>query len=226
MSGIFERFTEIKSRIEAAADGRSIRIIAVTKTVKPPMIETAYAAGAHVFGENRIQEALPKMEALKALAAEWHFIGHLQTNKARDAVRHFRMIHSVDSERLLDRIDQEAMKIGKTMDILVEVNLGGEESKSGTSPAQLPALLHHSQSAPNIRVCGLMTVPPWIEDPERVRPYFRQLRELRDSNQAEYPGLTELSMGMSHDFVVAIEEGATMVRIGTALFGERKEEGK
>lgn len=221
MNTIENRLREINDRIAAAANGRSVVLIAVTKTVDAARIREAAEAGARIFGENRIQEALRKQQDLQNLDAEWHFIGHLQTNKARDAVKHFRMIQSVDSERLLNVVDKEAGKLGKVLDVLLEVNLGGEESKSGTTARQLPSLLHASRACPHLRVAGLMTVPPFLEDPEAVRPYFQQLRQLRDAHQADYPGLQQLSMGMSHDYVAAVEEGATMVRIGTALFGAR-----
>ena len=221
MSAIEERYREILRNADSAAAGRSVRLIAVTKTVSPEMIREAYQAGLRTFGENRIQEALPKIQALRELQAEWHFIGHLQSNKARDAVRNFTMIHSVDSERLLLQIEKEAVKADIRVPVLLELNLGGEESKSGMTAGALPQILEASASLTRTVVRGLMTVPPYLENPEEVRPYFRMLRELRDRFRPGYPLLTELSMGMSHDFVVAIQEGSTMVRIGTALFGER-----
>lgn len=221
MSVIEERYGDILRRVDSAAAGRSIRLIAVTKTVASAAIREAFRAGVRTFGENRVQEGVPKIHELQDLNAEWHFIGHLQTNKAREAVRNFAMIHSVDSERLLLQIEKEAVKAGKSMPVLLELNLGGEESKSGMTAAELPRLLEAALSLSRTVVRGLMTVPPYLEDPEQVRPYFRQLRELRDRFREGFPTLIELSMGMSHDFAVAIEEGATMVRVGTALFGER-----
>lgn len=221
MSGIEERYGDILRRVESAAGGRSILLIAVTKTVAPAAIREAFRAGVRTFGENRVQEALPKIQELQDLNAEWHFIGHLQTNKTRDAVRNFAMIHSVDSGRLLLQIEKEAVKADRIMPVLLELNLGGEESKSGMTAAELPRILEASASLGKTVVRGLMTVPPYLENPEHVRPYFRQLRELRDRFQPGFPALAELSMGMSHDFAVAIQEGATMVRVGTALFGER-----
>lgn len=218
MSLIAERLAEIQAKIERAAGGRKVLIVGVTKTVPADRIREALKAGLRVFGENRIQEALPKIAELQQVSAEWHFIGHLQTNKARDAARHFQLIQSVDSERLLLQLESRAEK---EIDVLLEVNLGGEESKSGTTAEALSALLSASRPLRRIRVRGLMTVPPNLENPEHVRPYFRRLRELRDLYRAEYPSLAELSMGMSHDYVVAVQEGATIVRIGTALFGGR-----
>lgn len=218
MSLIAERFAEIQASVKQGAKGRDVLIVGVTKTVPADRIREAFKAGMRVFGENRIQEALPKITELQQLSAEWHFIGHLQTNKARDAARHFHMIQSVDSERLLLQLESKAEK---EIDVLLEVNLGGEESKSGTTPDALPALLSASNPLRKIRVRGLMTVPPYLDDPEHVRPYFRRLRELRDQHRGQYPLLAELSMGMSHDYRVAVEEGATIVRIGTALFGSR-----
>ena len=221
MNTIEKRLDEINERVAGAANGRTVKLIAVTKTVDPIRIREAAAAGVRIFGENRIQEALPKLHDLQDLDLQWHFIGHLQTNKAREAVKHFHLVQSVDSERLMMVLDKEAGKQGKILEVLLEVNLGGEESKSGTTALQLPPLLHSSRTCPNLRVTGLMTVPPFLENPEDVRTYFQQLRNLRDQYQPEYPRLQELSMGMSHDYVVAVEEGATMVRIGTALFGAR-----
>jgi pyridoxal phosphate enzyme (YggS family) len=219
MSAIDERFRQILDRVQRAAGGRPVRIIGVSKTVPSVRIREAYGAGLRAFGENRMQEALPKINELSDLELEWHFIGHLQTNKARDAAQFFSMIQSVDSQRLLLQLEAKA---ARPIDALIEVNLGGEASKSGIPADGLPALLAASQKLQRIRICGLMTVPPFLGDPEDVRPYFRRLRDLRDANTAQYPGLTELSMGMSHDYVVAIEEGATMVRIGSAIFGSRQ----
>jgi pyridoxal phosphate enzyme (YggS family) len=198
------------------------KLVAVSKTVPSARIAEAYEVGVHIFGENRIQEALPKIAALAHLNIEWHFIGHLQTNKAKDAVRHFSWIQSIDSLKLLNLIEKEAAKQQKPINALLELNLGNEESKSGLSEAELPQLLAASQRLEWIKIRGFMIIPPFFEDVEEVRPFFRRLRELLQRWQAKYPQLTELSMGMSHDFEVAIQEGATMVRIGSNIFGSRK----
>ena len=212
-----DEWREILSRVGE----RKVKVIAVSKTQPGAKLREAYEAGVRVFGENRIQEAIPKIQELSSLPVEWHFIGHLQTNKSRDAVRFFSWIHSIDSIKLLHHIEKEAAKQSKRMSLLLEINLGGEESKSGTTEKDLPELLQEGKDLTWGRIRGLMTIPPFLEDVEKVRPYFQRLRGLRDQYRPEYPELTELSMGMSHDYVVAIEEGATLIRIGTALFGER-----
>lgn len=202
--------------------------MAVSKTVEPARIRAAIAAGVRVLGENRVQEAQAKLTELRALSdaqqVQWHLIGHLQTNKARRAVELFDAIHSVDSLKLAEKLAQAAGELGKRLPVFLEVNLGGEESKAGvTANAVLPLCEAVSKLA-NLELVGLMTVPPFLEEPEAVRPYFRQLRQLRDAAVragAAKTQLRELSMGMSHDFAVAIEEGATIVRVGTALFGAR-----
>lgn len=204
--------------------GRSpeeIKLIAVSKSVSIDKILEAADLGLRFFGENRVQEAKEKIEKIRDFNIEWHMIGHLQTNKAKDAVKLFSMIQSVDSERVAKAIDREAQKIGKVQRVLIQVKLSDEESKYGVEEKELTKLLEVCQNLKNITVEGLMTIPPYFENPEDVRPYFRKLREIRDSLLPRYPYLKELSMGMSHDFEVAIEEGATMVRIGTALFGQR-----
>lgn len=204
--------------------GRSpeeIKLIAVSKSVSIDKILEAADLGLRFFGENRVQEAKEKIEKIRDFNIEWHMIGHLQTNKAKDAVKLFSMIQSVDSERVATAIDREAQKIGKIQRVLIQVKLSDEESKYGVEEKELTKLLEVCQNLKNITVEGLMTIPPYFENPEDVRPYFRKLREIRDSLLPRYPYLKELSMGMSHDFEVAIEEGATMVRIGTALFGQR-----
>lgn len=190
-----------------------VTLVAVTKTVPPERVDAALQAGVTVFGENKIQEAKAKIPQVSS-RARWHFIGHLQSNKARDAVELFELIHSVDSVKLAGELDKWADRAGKTQPILLEVNVSGEASKFGISPADLPAVLAGIQQFPRLEVRGLMTMPPLKKDP---RPFFRQLRQLRDET-----GLKELSMGMSHDYEIAIEEGATLVRIGAAIFGERK----
>jgi hypothetical protein len=181
-------------------------------------------AGVHILGENYIQEARDKIEALSDLDVEWHFIGHLQRNKAKYAVRLFDLIHSVDSIRLAREIDKQAAKAGKQQAILIQVNTGKEASKSGVYEEDAQALAREAAHMEHIAVKGLMTLPPYFNAPDKVRPYFRALRELRDRiRSAGLPGIemAELSMGMTGDFETAIEEGATMVRIGTAIFGER-----
>ncbi len=225
---ITQNIASIRERIERSAllAGRrpeEIRLVAVSKTVSADRIREAAAAGLRIFGENYIQEARDKAAALSDLSIEWHFIGHLQTNKAKYAVRQFALIHSVDSARLVAEIDREAKKAGKTQDILIQVNVAGEATKSGVEPDALRPLLEEAAAYPHVRVVGLMTMPPYSEDPEAIRPYFRDLNTLAKRYTGVIPGidLRELSMGMSHDFEVAISEGATLVRIGTAVFGER-----
>jgi len=204
----------LQDRIRAS--GREITLLAVTKTIPPERVDAALAAGITVFGENKVQEAKAKIPLVSS-RAHWHFIGHLQTNKARDAVELFELIHSVDSVKLAGELDKWAAHAGKTQPILLEINVAGEAQKFGIKPEDLPATLAQINQLSRLDVRGLMTVPPYCEEAEKVRPYFRRLRELRDA-----AGLCELSMGMSHDFEIAIEEGATIVRVGTAIFGERK----
>lgn len=207
-------------RIAAAAAraGRNpneISVVAATKSVEPQRVEQAVAAGLTLFGESKVQEAKAKIP-LVCSRARWHMIGHLQTNKARDAVALFELIHSVDSVKLAAELNKWAERAGKTQAILLEVNVSGEASKFGFKPEEVPEALQQVNALPRLHVNGLMTIAPFAEDAEKVRPCFRQLRQLRDRL-----GLRELSMGMTHDFEVAVEEGATLVRIGTALFGER-----
>jgi pyridoxal phosphate enzyme (YggS family) len=215
-SMIQSNLSKIQAEVAAAAAGRAVKIIGASKTVPAEKLREAYNLGLRSFGENRIQEAIPKIKDLPE-NIEWHFIGHLQSNKVRDAVRHFSWIQSVDSSRLLLLIDKEAAKQQKQISVLFEINLGGEETKHGLSPELLKEALETGGNLEHARIQGLMAIPPFFEDPEQVRPYFRRLKDLASM----HPALTELSMGMSHDYFVAIEEGATMVRIGTALFGER-----
>jgi len=215
-SMIQSNLSRIQAAVAAAAAGRAVKIIGASKTVSSERIREAYNTGMRSFGENRIQEAIPKIENLPD-EIEWHFIGHLQSNKVRDAVRYFSWIHSVDSSRLLHLIDKEASKQQKQISILFEINLGGEETKHGLAPELLKEVLDASGNLDHVTIRGLMAIPPFFEDADKVRPYFRRLKELAST----HPSLTELSMGMSHDYIVAVEEGATMVRIGTALFGER-----
>jgi PLP dependent protein len=224
------RFDEVQQRMQRAADrsGRSlqeIRLIAVTKTHPASVIKEAITIGASDFGENRVQEAEGKILSLDDSSVRWHLIGHLQANKARRAVKLFNVIHSVDSVELAQRLDRLCEEEQRTeLSILIQVDLAGEESKSGVAESDVTAVVQAVKDAQNLSLSGLMVLPPFLDDPEQVRPYFRRLRELRDRLKSEghfgqEPG--HLSMGMTHDFEVAIEEGATMVRIGTALFGQR-----
>lgn len=201
--------------------------MAVCKTFPAEAILEAYAAGQRLFGENRVQEFVEKFPNVAGLAdARFHMIGHLQSNKTAKAAEIFHAVDSIDSAKLAQRLNDSAQKLGKTLDVLIEINVGGEEAKSGLAPdsPEIETIFSQTAQWKNLRVSGLMTVPPYTEDPEGARSYFRKLRELRDRLAArEFPGvsLDVLSMGMSNDFEVAIEEGSTCVRIGTAIFGER-----
>jgi pyridoxal phosphate enzyme (YggS family) len=225
---IADNFKTVRDRTAAAAkragrDPASIKLIVVTKTIDVERIREAVAAGAAIFGENRVQEAREKIGKLDGTAS-WHLIGHLQANKARHAVRLFDLIHSVDSLELAKEIDKHAAKIGKVQNVLVEVNVAGEASKAGMTVRNAAALVREAAKLGNISICGLMTIPPFPESPEDSRPYFRVLRELAESIAHERipnAAMRELSMGMSGDYEVAVEEGATMVRVGTAIFGQR-----
>lgn len=202
----------------------SIKLIAVSKTVEPERIAMALAGGVHCLGENRVQEGAEKRESLKGYPFEFHLIGTLQKNKVNKAVTVFDWIQSVDSLELARKISQASGHLNKTMPVLLEVNLAGEASKSGITEARLADLALEMARLPFLSLRGLMAIPPFLEDPEAVRPYFRQLRELSNRlRRLDLPNgrFEELSMGMSHDFPIAIEEGATMVRVGTAIFGER-----
>jgi PLP dependent protein len=204
-------------------DPETVRLVGASKTVTVDRLRQAVTAGLAILGENYLQEAREKIAALD-LPVSWHFIGHLQSNKAIAAVKLFDLIHSVDRPSLAQALNDAAAKITKVQDILLEVNLAQETTKSGVKSEDLENLLRISAALPHLRVRGLMTMPPWFADPEKVRPYFQALRRTRDHLQSlNLPGvdLSELSMGMSDDFEVAIEEGATLVRIGTALFGRR-----
>ena len=204
-----------------------IALMAVTKTQPPERIREAHDAGLRLFGENRVQEFAGKAGALADLAAvQWHMIGHLQGNKAAKAAELFGAVDSVDSLKLAEKLDAAARALGKKLQVLIELNVGGEAAKSGVAPdsPELDELLSAAPRLEGLHIRGLMTVPPFTEDPEDARPYFRKLRELRDTIAArKLPGVSmeTLSMGMSHDFEVAIEEGSTCVRVGTAIFGER-----
>lgn len=225
---VAENLKMVRDRIASAAkragrDPSSIKLVVVTKTVGIEKIREAVAAGARLLGENRVQEAREKIGA-PGIAADWHLIGHLQTNKAKYAVTLFDLIHSVDDLGLAKELDRQAAKIGKTQEVLIEVSIAGEAAKAGVAVRDALSLVKEAAKLEHISIKGLMTVPPFLEDPEAVRPYFRALRELAENIAREnVPAVSmqELSMGMSHDFDVAIEEGATIVRVGTAIFGER-----
>jgi PLP dependent protein len=199
-----------------------VLLLAVTKTIGPEDVELALGQGITTLGESKLQEAKQKIPLVSG-RAHWHMIGHLQTNKARDAVELFELIHSVDSVKLAAEINKWAERAGKRQRTLLEVNLSGESSKYGLKPDALDETLDQIATLTRIQLEGLMTVPPYAEDGEKVRPYFRQLRELGKAAARKHGlSLPHLSMGMTHDFEVAIEEGATIVRVGTAIFGERK----
>ena len=225
-----QRLENIKERIRRAAKScnrnpDSIRLVAVSKTVPAETVKDAIEAGATILGENYVQEAREKFDDLVQYPISWHFIGHLQSNKAKYAVRLFDLIHSVDSLKLARALDKEAKKVDKIQLILVQVNISAEETKSGTSAEQAPGLISDISQLENVSIKGLMTMPPYFYQPEKVRPYFAALRKLRNRlKEQSIPNvfMEELSMGMSGDFEVAIEEGATLVRVGTAIFGERK----
>jgi PLP dependent protein len=229
-SHIPTRLAEIRERIADAASrvGRhasDVRLIAVSKTFPVDAVRTAYEAGQRDFGENRVQEALQKITGSADMMIRWHLIGHLQSNKARRAAENFAAVHSVDSVDLLRRLDKAAGAAGHTPEVLVQVDLALEATKYGAPIADVPEIVAEGGKCSAARLVGLMLLPPLVENPEDARPWFRQLRELRDSlvDSGVAPRFVrELSMGMSHDFAVAIEEGATMVRVGTAIFGERK----
>ena len=229
---ISENIAELQSKIDqfARRAGRNpsdVALMAVTKTHPPDRIREAYAAGLRLFGENRVQEFSGKVSALTDLpGARWHMIGHLQTNKAAKAAELFTSVDSVDSVKLAQKLDAAARALNRKLQVLIEINVGGEEAKSGVpldSPEQ-EDLLTAASRLEALEIRGLMTIPPFTEDPEGARPYFRKLRALRDQiAPRNLPAITMeiLSMGMSHDFAVAIEEGSTCIRIGTAIFGER-----
>jgi pyridoxal phosphate enzyme (YggS family) len=223
-TGIAARLREVENRMRAAEarSGRpagSVLLCAVTKTFPAAAVAEAVAAGVTDIGENRVQEADGKQDEVIALGVRprWHLIGHLQSNKARRAVQMFEVIQSIDSVAIAERVVRLADELDRTIEAYVEVDLGHEETKTGANVADVPAILAALTSSSHVKVCGLMTVPPFFEDLELVRPYFVRLRSLRDE---VLPG-GGLSMGMSHDFEVAIEEGATVVRVGSAIFGSR-----
>lgn len=214
-----QRLAAVRERMTRAAQraGRNlseINLLAVTKVFPAEAVREAYKLGLREFGENYVQEFESKASQLKGLdGARFHLIGHLQSNKAKKAAELFQVIQTVDSARLAKRLNEAYVPL----EIMLEVKLSGEEAKSGADPGELPALIEAVRGCPNLKLTGLMTMPPWSDDPEASRPYFRQLREL-----GERHGLRSLSMGMSHDLETAIEEGSTCIRVGTALFGKRK----
>ena len=224
-----QRLEQIKERIRKACescsrDADSVRLVAVSKTIAAGTVQAAIEAGVTILGENYMQEAREKFNALVQYPVSWHFIGHLQSNKAKYAVRLFDLIHSVDSLKLARELDKQAKKVDKIQQILVQVNISAEDTKSGTSADETPGLISEISKLENLSIRGLMTMPPYFYQPEKVKPFFAALRELRDQIKAQSlpnVSLEELSMGMTGDFEVAIEEGATLVRIGTAIFGER-----
>jgi pyridoxal phosphate enzyme (YggS family) len=225
---IASNLTAIRARIDAACqrsqrDPASVRLVAVSKTHPAASVAAAAAAGQVIFGENYVQEFVAKAEEVHA-PVQWHFIGSLQSNKVKYLVGRVAMIHSVDRLSLAEELDRQWGKLGQTLEILIEVNLGDEESKGGASADAAIELVRRVATLPHLQICGLMALPPYLEDAEAVRPYFRRLRELAERiSAANIAGVVmrELSMGMSHDFEVAIEEGATLVRVGTAIFGAR-----
>lgn len=210
--------------LAAARVGRDIediKLVAVTKTVPVEAIREAIEAGATIFGENYVQEARRKIEAIGADGVKWHLIGHLQTNKAKYAVRLFDLIHSVDSSEVARELNKRGEMAGRRVNCLIEVNLSGEGTKFGVSREQALPLAHELSGLAHLHLQGLMTMPPYAEEAEASRPYFASLRELKEEIERDGIPLPELSMGMSQDFAVAIEEGATIIRVGRAIFGER-----
>jgi len=229
MDQIRDRIEAVRIRIRKAAercgrDPATVGLVAASKTKPVEMIREAVAGGVHLLGENYIQEAREKIRALSDGAVSWHLIGHLQTNKAKYAVRLFDLIHSVDTLKLAGELDKEARKIDKIQPILIQVNIGEDPAKSGAAAQETQNLIREVSLLKNLSVRGMMTIPPFFDDPERVRPYFKALSDLRDriSGTIAHVSLKELSMGMTGDFEVAIECGATLVRIGTAIFGIRR----
>ena len=230
MTGSIERrLKAVNERIETAAlacgrDPKTVRLVAVSKTVPAHSILAAIRAGVTDLGENYVQEVLEKIETLRGEKVSWHFIGHLQSNKAKHAVRLFDLIHSVDSVKLARELNKRSSDLGKTQNILVQVNISGEATKSGVEADQAIDLVGQIAPLENLAVCGLMTMPPYFDAPEKARPHFRALKALQNLiRKQRIPNvrMSELSMGMSGDFEAAIDEGATLVRIGTAVFGER-----
>lgn len=228
-AGVLQRYAEVRERIAAAAraGGRNpaeVRLVAVSKTFPAAVVAPLARLGGVLLGESRVQEAAAKIAELAGAPCQWHLIGHLQSNKANRAAELFSLVHSVDDVELLRRLDRRCLELGRTLDVLAEINVGGEEVKSGCTGEALPQILAAAAECRAVRLRGLMTVPPYTEDPEGARPFFARLRELRERWAPRFAGaldLRELSMGMSHDFEVAVAEGATIVRVGSAIFGGR-----
>ncbi len=229
-AGLEARFAAVKTQVSTAAlqcgrDPREVTLIAISKTHPAEVVKSLVALGAADLGENRVQEAEEKIPQVGRSVVRWHLVGHLQANKARRAVNLFDVIHSLDSINLAQRLDRLCAEEGRqSLPVLIQVDLGHEETKTGIDEQELPQLAESVRGLERLQLMGLMTLPPFFDDPEQARPYFRRLRELRD--ELARGGLFgerngELSMGMTNDFAVAIEEGATMVRVGTAIFGER-----
>jgi pyridoxal phosphate enzyme (YggS family) len=223
MTELEQNLSSTRTRIASAAgrvgrDPKQIKLVAVSKTHPSETIRSAIAAGQLIFGENKVQEAESKIDKIGRARIEWHLIGHLQSNKARKAVQLFDVIQSVDSVELAERLERICIETGRdSLSVFAQVDLAGEETKSGILESDLPRLVEYLASSERLKFQGLMVLPPYFEDPEATRPFFQRLREIRD----RVLPVGELSMGMSHDFEVAIEEGATIVRVGTAIFGER-----
>ncbi len=224
-----DRIKKIRNRIKEAAlscgrDPSTMRLVAVSKTVSSKNVKAAVEAGVFIFGENYIQEAMQKIDKIADSRLSWHFIGHLQSNKAKYVVRYFDLIHSVDTLKLAKEINRQAKKLDKIQKILVQVNIAMEATKSGVATKDTISLIKDISKLENLSVKGLMTMPPFFNQPEKVRPYFKTLSQLQHQirqESIENIEMKELSMGMTGDFEVAIEEGATLVRIGTAIFGDR-----
>lgn len=230
MSTVSDNLTRLRLRIAdcAKSAGRradDVGLVAVTKTFPREVVSLAVEAGQLNFGENRVQEAETKIPYFRGNAGlQWHLVGHLQSNKARRAAELFDVVHSVDSEKVARRLSEAAAALDRTIAVLIQVDLGEEATKWGTPRSETMRLAETCSELPGLRLDGLMTIPPFFDDPERTRPFFRELREIKDDLESAHPGVLgsrHLSMGMSHDFEIAIEEGATLVRIGTAIFGER-----
>ena len=228
------RLADVRARIERAArragrDPAAVRLVAVSKTFPAGFVHAAAEAGQLDFGENKLQEALPKMDAVRGLMPggpplRWHLVGHLQSNKARKAGAAFDVVHSIDTPDLLRKVDEAAALSGHHLDALVQVDLAGEATKHGAQERDLAGIFEAGRSTSHVRLVGLMLLPPAVDEPDAARPYFRALRDVRSRLLAAGVSgamLTELSMGMSHDFEIAVEEGATIVRVGTAIFGAR-----
>lgn len=219
-----ERFAEVKNRIKFAAekagrDADEIKLVAVSKTHPAEILLEAIEAGANILGENKVQEAESKIEKIGREKAEWHLIGHLQSNKARKAVKLFDWIHTLDSAELAERLERICIEENRAeLNVLIQVDLAKEATKSGVSENGLSELIGYLRSCERLKLKGFMIIPPFFEDAETVRPFFKKLREIRDRLLPN----GELSMGMSHDFEIAVEEGATIIRVGTAIFGERE----